>query len=544
MILHQLELLQSWGVKEVLVNLHHLAEVLVEELPRICPQGMKLNFSFEVEILGTGGGLRRMAWFVDEDPLWVCNADVHQTLNPKPLLDAWNKQKPLACLWMVPDQGPRTVKVKRGRVVDFRAGGQTFSGLHLLNRRTLDFLPDRPFSSIIEAYDAGLAAGEKILGIDVPGSSWADVGTPEQLLSAEGGAVVFPGARLGKKQKTQGLVVAPEWSLSKAEQKAFPGATAVELLPARGSDRNFRRIFFPDHSEIFIRSGEARPENNRFVGHTRFLAGRGIRVPQILKSRQQGRWLQVEDLGTEHLLDRLESGSPARNLKDMREVLKSVAAFHALKIPAKLELENPFDQELYAWERDLFENEYVGRYGEVSFLRKHQKSLFRIPEILMDQPQVLVHRDLQSTNLMRVLDGGRLAPTNGKSREILGAGRPRSGMKEWAMIDYQGMRMGAAAYDLGSLLADPYVNRSLDLQLDLLKLYNRFASDPVAVEVVAAGAVQRLMQALGAYGRLGALKGNERFLEHIPAALNQLECWLGPFLEGQRVGNPLRGTSR
>ncbi|MDF3130222.1 sugar phosphate nucleotidyltransferase [Kiritimatiellaeota bacterium B1221] len=563
MILHQLELLQSWGVKEVLVNVHHLADVLVAELPKICPEGLKLNLSFEAEILGTGGGLRRMAWFMDDDPLWVCNADVYQKLNPEPLLNAWVKEQPLACLWMIPDQGPQTVRVEKGRVVDFRAGGQTFSGLHLMNRRTLDYLPERNFSSIIEAYDAGLAAGEKILGVEVPKSVWADVGTPDQLLAAEGGAVIFPGAQLRKTQKARGLVVAPAWGLSKAEQKALPEATAVELLPARGSDRRFRRLFFFDHSEIFIRSGEARPENNRFVGHSRFLAQRGIRVPQILKSRQQGRWLQVEDLGTEHLLDRLQAGSPARNVKDMRGVLESVAAFHALKIPAQCSLETPFDPALYAWERELFEKEYVGRFGEVSELRNHQKSLFRIPEILMAQPQVLVHRDLQSTNIMRVVE----TPDSRVHAEVIPAPFRARGVRpgemkpererplelprkrgtpafSWALIDYQGMRRGAAAYDLGSLLADPYVNRPLDLQMDLLKYYNQVAAEEVAVEVLAAGAVQRLMQALGAYGRLGALKGNERFLDHIPAALNQLAHWVGAFLEGQGKRNPLREDSR
>lgn len=540
MILHQLELLKSWGVDEVLVNVHFQAEQLIRVLPDICPQGLKLNFSFEPEILGTGGGLRRMAWFVDDDPLWVCNADVLQKLDPQPLLKAWENNDASVCLWMVAGKGPQTVKVENGKVMDFRAGGLTFSGLHLLNRKALEALPDTSFSSVIEGYDRMLAAGGNIMGVEVPGSEWSDIGTPEQLLDAEGGPVVFPGARVSGRVKLEraivgpgarlrsgavsGLVVSPERGLEPAERKRLPEVEAVELLPVRGSDRSFRRLYFPDHREILVKSGEARPENDRLPGHTRYLLRNGIRVPVILQSREQGRWLRMEDLGNEHLLDRLQGGRDARNLKDMREVLERVAAFHALRIPASLELEAPFDEKYYAWERALFANEYVRRHGEISGLRKTHKARLRIPEILMAQPQVLVHRDLQSTNVMWV----------GRGR------RPRSGPGKWAFIDYQGMRMGAAAYDLGSLLADPYVNRPPPLQLRLLEQYNRVAVHPVSVNVYAAGAVQRLLQALGAYGRLGALKGNERFLRHIPAALEQLEHWTDVFCEGQSGTNPVR----
>lgn len=514
MIVQVLTQLQDWGVREVLVNAHHLAEKMVAELPGLCPPGLKLNFSFEPKILGTGGGLRRMAWFFSEEPLWICNADVHQRLQPAALLRAWEKQKPLACLWMVPDQGPRTVQVVQGRVRDFRAGGMTFSGLHLVNRDILKYLPDREFSSVIEAYDAALADGKKILGLTVPGSEWADLGTPEQLLAAEGGAVLAPGVRLRKGQKASGVVLSAELGLTPEERKKLPRVEAVGLLPARGSDRSFRRLYFETHSEICIRSGEARPENGRFAGHSRFLKKQGVRVPEILESRQQGRWLRVEDLGGVHLLDRLQTGSPARNLRDMKAVLALVARFHAIQIPGALKLEVPFDQNLYAWEHQLFANEFLKRHAAASGLRKWEKGFFRLSEGLCRLPSVLLHRDLQSTNVMWV------------------EGAP-------ALIDYQGMRRGPAAYDLGSLLADPYVDRPQALQLRLLDLYNRLAARPVSEAEYALGASQRLIQALGAYGRLGALKGNERFLAHIPAARRQLRMWGADFFEGHGDGNPL-----
>ncbi|WFB37724.1 sugar phosphate nucleotidyltransferase [Kiritimatiellota bacterium B12222] len=539
MIVHVLEQLQRWGVEEVLVNVHHLAEKIVAELPGICPAGVKLNFSFEADILGTGGGLRRMAWFFEDEPLWVCNADVWQQLDPTPLLDAYEQENPVACLWMLPESGPRTVKVEKGRVIDFRAGGMTFSGLHLISKRILPYLPDQTFSSVIDAYDAALAAGECIMGVTVPKSEWADVGTPEQLLATQGGSVVFPGAvvskqvkldqaivgpgaRLRKGEGIQGLVVAPHRGLSPDEHRRVSEVEAVGLLPVRGSDRSFRRLYFADHQEILICSGEGRPENKRFVGHTHFLHRKGIRVPRILRRAQQDRWLQVEDLGSEHLIDRLQTGSAARNLQDMRSVLALVADLHAVEVPKTLELEAPFDASLYKWECEFFEREFLKRHGQGSELRKLPASVFRASEGLTAQPQVLVHRDLQSTNLMKCAD--------------------------WVLIDYQGMRLGAAAYDLGSILADPYINRPQELQLELLAVYNAQTSHPISEEIYALGAQQRLLQALGAYGRLGALKGNERFLQFIPPALAQLRMWTeipelqglaDEFLKGQTLANPL-----
>ena len=84
------------------------------------------------------------------------------------------------------------------------------------------------------------------------------------------------------------------------------------------------------------------------------------------------------------------------------------------------------------------------------------------------------------------------------------------------------MRPGAAAYDLGSLLADPYVELDESLQLRLLDAYARHGGAPVPPDLFWTGCVQRLVQALGAYGRLGALPPTRRFLAHIPAGRRML----------------------
>ncbi len=538
MIGHVLTQLREWGVREVLVNIHHLAGEMLREVPGWCPAGMRLNFSFEAEILGTGGGLRRMQWFVGDDPLWVCNADVLQALNPRPLLKAYEREKPLACLWMVPDAGPRSVKVEMGKVVDFRGGGVTFSGLHLVSPKLWSYLPDQEFSSVITGYEQALSAGETILGVEVPGSEWADVGTPEHLLEAAGDSVIFPGAcveagarltraivgpgaKLRKGVKASGLIVSPQRGLSEEERKWIPEVEAVELLSARGSDRRFRRIFTPEGTELLIVSGSARPENLRFAGHARFLRKQGIRVPAILQRRQQGAWLRVEDLGRVDLQERLLKGSRKRNREDLKKVLELAASLHGIRVPKGFKLEAPFDAALFAWERNLFREQFLLRHDPAADVEGLDAALTEVAKKLQSQPRVLLHRDLQCTN-------------------ILWADR------EPALIDFQGMRLGPAAYDLGSLLADPYAGRTKEEQLEALAFYNRHAEQPIEEEFYAPGAVQRLSQALGAYGRLGAMPETRRFLEHIPEAVRQMgfwaedEClqlWARSFLEGHEQEN-------
>lgn len=526
--------LQTWGVEEVALNLHHGAGQIFAAAPSLCPAGLKLTFSFEPRILGTGGALRRLAWFFDDAPFWLLNADVWMALEPEPLQEAFAAQAALAALWMVPDAGPKTVQVQDGRVVDFRGGGQTFSGLHLLHPRLLQWIPEEEgFSSVISAYEAAMRAGETVLGVTVPGSQWADIGTPSQWLAAEGRgiclpggvveagaaaatAIVAPGARVRAGRRVSGMVLPPEWGLDAEARNWFPDAEAVEFLAARGSDRRFRRVLRPQGTVLLMDWGGQRPENDRFVSHTRRLAARGIRVPEILAERKDGRGIAVEDLGGVHLLD--EPGEAST-----REALALAARLHQVRDWQTFDLEPAFDAELVRWEHALFFREFLARHDPEMPPETLQPDLTAAGERLLKQPQVLMHRDLQSTNFLRTPGG-------------------------MALIDYQGMRAGPAAYDVASLLADPYVDRAAEVQLRLLTAYSEAGGEPIAESVYRAAAVQRLIQALGAYGRLGAQPGTRRFLQYILPALRQLQHWApsGPlqnwaigFYERQMVKNTL-----
>ena len=117
------------------------------------------------------------------------------------------------------------------------------------------------------------------------------------------------------------------------------------------------------------------------------------------------------------------------------------------------------------------------------------------------------------------------------------------------LIDFQGMRPGLAEYDLASLLFDPYVNFSRAECEELLTDYEAqraAAGQPVATDsrsTFRRCGIQRLMQALGAYGFLGLVKGNKTFLEHIPAAMNSLRELVAEIPDLEKLSEALVSVS-
>jgi NDP-sugar pyrophosphorylase family protein len=77
LIAYQLELLAAHGVSEVIINTHHLPELLIEAARDHCPPGMRLEFSIEETLRGTGGGIRRAAEFLRQsDPCLIIGGDM------------------------------------------------------------------------------------------------------------------------------------------------------------------------------------------------------------------------------------------------------------------------------------------------------------------------------------------------------------------------------------------------------------------------------------------------------------------------------------
>lgn len=180
------------GVDDLIVNLHHLPEPLEEYLTRTYAGRVTFHFSREEEILGTGGGVRRVRPELEtEEEFFLVNGDTVQFPRWDDLRRAREEHDALAALTLRhPPAGDRFTAVyfEDGRVTGFGSGSGEplmFAGSHVISRRIFDALPDRDFSGIVEhAYQPALATGtERIAGV-VDDGLWFDIGTPERYRSA------------------------------------------------------------------------------------------------------------------------------------------------------------------------------------------------------------------------------------------------------------------------------------------------------------------------------------------------------------------------
>jgi aminoglycoside/choline kinase family phosphotransferase len=283
-------------------------------------------------------------------------------------------------------------------------------------------------------------------------------------------------------------------------------AVAVNAIERGGSGRKFWRMHVGGVSLIFVRYGEDRPENRHYVDIARFLAGVGVRVPVIHFHDEKEGLIVMEDAGDADLWSYRHAPWPQRRALYQR-TLDQALVLHTMahRAPAaeSLEFLQPvFDAALYRWEQDYFFEHCLGRHFKLSKLPDRTR-LREIADELSAEPRCLVHRDFQSQNI------------------IVRAG-------EVCLIDFQGLRPGLAPYDLASLLLDPYVDLTDAEREELLAHYLSGLHGPGRQDnshfrgLYDRCATQRLMQALGAYGKLGHLDDLADFLQYIPIALARL----------------------
>lgn len=308
-------------------------------------------------------------------------------------------------------------------------------------------------------------------------------------------------------------------------------ALKVEPLCGDGSDRCFYRVRDSRCSSILLvsprKTTDGIDENDSFHLIGEHLRKRGIPVPHIHVADPVRGVFVLEDLGDAHLQG--QAGRGVINLKRLYgQVVRLLLQLHR-NAPEGFAGEYCFDVPVYSaefiYEREL---EYFRKAFLVGFLglkvgrgdlRQEFKELAE--EAGVTHACHVMHRDFQSRNLM---------VTKGKLR----------------VIDFQGMRFGPPAYDLASILVDPYVSLPVSLQQELARWYWSKARGFLACsasqfwESYVSTRLCRNLQVLGAYGFLGCVKGKVQFFKYIPRALMRLENWLhgpcrGRFPELRRI---------
>lgn len=197
MIVWNLLLLKRHGIQDVVINLHHLGPMIEQALGNGSRFGLKIYYSHEPVILGTGGGIKQAESHFSGEPVLVLNGDTLFELD----LDALYafhlrsqaaatlvlRSDPDAALWGLVelDMEDRVVRITgRGKTDVGATKPRMFAGVHILNPRLLRDVPKGRASSIIEAYVSAIQRGEAVAGYELMGY-WSDVGTPERYAQAE-----------------------------------------------------------------------------------------------------------------------------------------------------------------------------------------------------------------------------------------------------------------------------------------------------------------------------------------------------------------------
>jgi len=478
MLARIVEFLRKRGVNDIVVNAHHHNEQIrawVDAYRRSAREAgdkVRIKVSYEPEILGNGGVLNPLREWIGRSNFYLVSSDivVENVPDLESALDA--SDEVVGCALTIP-KGPQTIEVEpeSGYVTCWKSidpgvnGTFTYIGMAILKPKILDYVDPEGFSSIVTAYEKAMADGRFVRAVTSPDLLWEDAGTILRYINLN---------RDGEDNAFEDI-----------PQLKATGAKDFEFLSARGSDRVF---FGCDKGIAIVYDDGNRDENGKYPGHTRWLKARGIPVPDVVVDLPQLKTMVLSDAGVERKM----------SLEDYVKVVEALARFNALGGEKDLpDLLPPFDAETWEWEHNLFANYCLDANYAMEMPEDVARELGNVAALLEREPVALVHRDFQSTNVLWKGDA-------------------------LTFIDYQGMRLGPAAYDLASLVYDPYVTFTEGERRALVALYAKVSGRPEIVKILPYAAVQRLTQCLGAYGRLVSV-GQPQFRKHVVPALANLK---------------------
>ena len=182
--------LRDSGVSDVIVNVHHFADMIVDYLKAHGNFGMRIEISREDVLLDTGGGLKKAAWFFEgsDEPFILHNVDVISTIDLHRMIQFHAGHRALATLavkdrdtsrYLLFDE--RLQLCGRSATRDPKFASLGFSGIHVISPRLLSMITEEGVFSVITSYLNLAARGEKILAFRADEYSWRDVGRLEEL---------------------------------------------------------------------------------------------------------------------------------------------------------------------------------------------------------------------------------------------------------------------------------------------------------------------------------------------------------------------------
>ncbi len=286
------------------------------------------------------------------------------------------------------------------------------------------------------------------------------------------------------------------------------GLGAIKIEPA-SDDASFRRYFRITENNLAPRIAMDAPPDKEdcrpFVELARQLGSLGLHVPEIYAVDLEQGFILLEDLGSTHYLDVLDSDSADRLYGD------ALAALVVIQSIGPQETLPRYDAELLGREMTLFTDWLVGTHLGLQLNTQEDamlnESFHELIGAALEQPQVCVHRDYHSRNL-------------------LVSASPSPGI-----LDFQDAVVGPVTYDLVSLLKDCYIAWPVERVHDWAMGYFQLAVQSGVIRPQDEGeflrwfdlmGVQRHLKASGIFARLNHRDGKSGYLKDIPRTLNYI----------------------
>ena len=307
-------------------------------------------------------------------------------------------------------------------------------------------------------------------------------------------------------------------AMSEWVAQQFLGA-AIEIAPLAGdaSFRRYARIHVDGKSLMLMDAPPPQEDCRPFVSIAEMLLAQGVRVPKILAQDLEQGFLLLEDFG-----DTVLSAVLSAETVDQyyQQAINQLIGLQKIAVPTAALPD--YQAEKLISEMRLFDQWFLPQFLQMQLSQSEQELLAQTYQYLAEQalaqPQVLVHRDYHSRNLMVLAD----EPTLG-------------------VIDFQDAVIGAISYDLVSLLRDAYVQWPDEQVKGWIKTYwQRAQVNGLMVEVSLAQferwfdamAAQRHLKVLGIFVRLSQRDGKHGYLNDLPLVLSYLvkECQAQPEL--------------
>ncbi|MEK6683433.1 MAG: NDP-sugar synthase [Nitrospirota bacterium] len=197
LIEYTLLLLRKYGLTDVIINLHYQSGKIMQTLGDGSRWGMKIRYSEEPRILGTGGGIKKVETFLSDGAFLVINSDILVEIKLDELIELHHRKKAAATLVLREDPEVDAWGAvgldSHNRIRQFlskpdwtgeKLSKRMFAGIHVMDPRVLAYIPGQGFSNIIDVYIEMIQKGEGLIGQTVQ-DYWMDIGTPERYRHAQ-----------------------------------------------------------------------------------------------------------------------------------------------------------------------------------------------------------------------------------------------------------------------------------------------------------------------------------------------------------------------